>query len=673
MRIVRFPFAGVLALCMLLASISTMLMAQAPAPGAPEQAQPADAASASGDSNMPGGNGAPLTKNDLDAWLDGYMPYAIGDGDIAGAVVVVVKDGEILTQRGFGYADVESRTPVDPEKTLFRPGSVSKLITWTAVMQQVEQGKIDLDADINQYLDFKIPAYDGQPVTMRQLMTHTAGFEEQVKDLIGSDRDAIPPYDELLKRWIPQRIFAPGTTPAYSNYGTSLAGYIVERVSGEPFDDYVERHIFGPLGMDDSSFRQPLPANLQPNMATGYDKMSGEVVPFEIVGPAPAGSMSSTGEDMARFMMAHLNNGELDGNRILKPETARYMHTTATTLLPPLDRMMMGFFETNINDERVIAHLGDLGGFHTSLHLFMDEDVGLYASFNSGGEEGAVNGVRINLFTEFADRYFPGDPITSRVPPEESAQHAQMLAGNWVASRRADSTFLNITQLIGQSTVSVGPDGELILPPGMGLAGRPAKWVEVEPFVWQDLNSHTRLAARVEDGEVTRFSLSIMSAFTVFERPVWYKNAALLMPLIYAAMAVLLLTALLWPVRALVRRHYGAPLPLAGRQRLGYRLSRLAALLMVLVLVGWGVLITMMFADLTNLGGAFDAITIVLQVLTLVVFIGGLAVFAWYLWQVWTGRRRWTARVWSVLLVLAGIVMVWLAAAFHLFGIGTNY
>ena len=666
MRITRLPAACLFAICMLLASTGTMLTAQQAAP----EPQEATAQVPANDADT---RGEPLTRSDLDAWLDGFMPYALGDGDIAGAVVVVVKDGEILTQRGYGYADVESRTPVDPEKTLFRPGSVSKLITWTAVMQQVEQGKIDLDADINQYLDFTIPDYEGQPVTMRQLMTHTAGFEEQVKDLIGEDPDAIPPYDELLKRWVPQRIFAPGTTPAYSNYGTSLAGYIVERVSGEPFDDYVETHIFEPLGMDDSSFRQPLPARLQPNMATGYDKKSGEVVPFEIVGPAPAGSMSSTGEDMARFMMAHLNNGELDGNRILQPETARYMHTTATTLLPPLDRMMMGFFETNINGERVIAHLGDLGGFHTSLHLFMDQDVGLYASFNSGGEEGAVNGVRINLFTEFADRYFPGDPITSRVPPEESARHAQMLAGNWIASRRADSTFLNITQLIGQASVSVGPDGELILPPGMGLTGRPAKWVEVEPFVWQDLNSHTRLAARVEDGEVTRFSLSIMSAFTVFERAPWYKDASLLMPLIYAALAVLLLTALFWPVRWLVRRHYGAPLPLEGRQRLGYRLSRLFALLMVLVLVGWGVLITLMFADLTNLGGAFDAITIVLQVLTLVIFIGGLAVFAWYLWQVWTGGRRWTAKVWSVLLLLAGIVMVWLAAAYHLFGIGTNY
>ena len=662
MRITRLPVAGLFAFFMLLASIGTILTAQQP------QVVPA---AGGGSAGVNGGE--PLTRNDLDAWLDGYMPYALGEADIAGAVVVVVKDGEILLQRGYGYADVADRTPVDPETTLFRPGSVSKLITWTAVMQQVEQGRIDLDADVNQYLDFQIPAYDGQPVTMRQLMTHTAGFEEQVKDLIGHDRDAIPPYDALLKRWIPERIFAPGTTPAYSNYGTSLAGYIVERVSGEPFDDYVERHIFQPLGMSDSSFRQPVPAAMQPDLATGYDKKSGKEIPFEIVGPAPAGSLTSTGTDMARFMMAHLNNGELDGQRILQPETARYMHTTATTMLPPLDRMMLGFFETNINGQQVIGHLGDTEGFHTSLHLFMDQDVGLYASFNSGGEAGAVNGVRVNLFTEFADRYFPGKPVTSRVPPEEAAQHARMMAGSWMASRRADSTFLNITQLIGQTTVAAGPDGELILPPDLGLTGRPAKWVEVEPFVWQDLNSHQQLAAKVEDGKVTRFSLSIMSAFTVFERAPWYKDASLLMPLIYAALAVLLLTALLWPVRWLVRRHYGSALPLEGRERLGYRLSRLTALLMVLVLVGWAVVITLMFGDLTNLGGAFDAIVIVLQVLTLVVFIGGLAVFAWYLWQVWTGRRRWTAKLWSVLLLLSGIVMVWLAAAFHLFGIGTNY
>src|SRR4029077_548444 len=119
----------------------------------------------------------PLTEQDANAWLDGYMPYALHSGDIAGAVVAIVKDGRVLTERGYGFSDVEKRTPVDPEKTLFRPGSVSKLLTWTAVMQLVEQGKIDLDADVNKYIDFKIPERDGKPITLRNIMQHTAGFE----------------------------------------------------------------------------------------------------------------------------------------------------------------------------------------------------------------------------------------------------------------------------------------------------------------------------------------------------------------------------------------------------------------------------------------------------------------------------------------------------------------
>src|SRR4051812_17464238 len=129
----------------------------------------------------------PLTKADVDVWLEGYLPYALRTADIPGVVVTVVKDGQLLTARGFGYADVEKRTLVDPERTLFRPGSVSKLVTWTAAMQLVEQGKLDLDKDINGYLDFKIPDYDGKPITLRQMMTHTAGFEEAVKDIIYTD------------------------------------------------------------------------------------------------------------------------------------------------------------------------------------------------------------------------------------------------------------------------------------------------------------------------------------------------------------------------------------------------------------------------------------------------------------------------------------------------------
>ncbi|HYL70352.1 MAG TPA: serine hydrolase domain-containing protein, partial [Candidatus Dormibacteraeota bacterium] len=297
---------------------------------------------------------AALTAADLNAWLDGYLPYALKTGDIAGCVVAVVKDGQILTERGFGFADVEKRAPVDPKLTLFRPGSVSKLLTWTAVMQQVEQGKIDLDADVNRYIDFKIPARDGKPVTMRELMQHTAGFEEQAKGIISEDPKA-PGMEALLKQWVPTRVFAPGTTPAYSNYGASLAGYIVERLSGEKFDDYIDRHILEPLDMKHSSFRQPLPKELEPLMSKGYPAASQPPRAFEIVGPAPAGSLSSSGEDMAHFMIAHLQNGEYKGNRILEPETAEMMHNSPLTVLPPLNRMELGFFETNINGREVIA------------------------------------------------------------------------------------------------------------------------------------------------------------------------------------------------------------------------------------------------------------------------------------------------------------------------------
>src|ERR1700749_933485 len=174
----------------------------------------------------------PLERADLEPWLDGFMPYAIERGDVAGAVVAVVKNGEVIFAKGYGLADVEKHTPVDAERTMFRPGSVSKLFTWTAVMQLVEQGKLDLDHDVNEYLDFKIPARADGPITLRDIMTHTPGFEEQIRSLIVDDPKQLIPLKAYAERSTPVRIFKAGSTPAYSNYATALAGYIVERVSG---------------------------------------------------------------------------------------------------------------------------------------------------------------------------------------------------------------------------------------------------------------------------------------------------------------------------------------------------------------------------------------------------------------------------------------------------------
>ena len=616
-----------------------------------------------------------LTAADVDAWLDGYMPYALATGDIAGAVVAVVKDGQIVTERGFGYSDVATKKPVDPKLTLFRPGSVSKLFTWTAVMQLVEQGKLDLDADVNTYLptDFQVPPRDGKPITLRNIMTHTAGYEEQIKNIITENPDT-PDFVTLLKRWMPNRVFDAGTTPAYSNYATSLAGYIVERVSGEPFFDYMDKHVFAPLEMNHSSFRQPLPKDLVPLMSTGYATASEPAKKFEMVGPAPAGSLSSPGEEMAHFMIAHLQNGEYKGNRILKEETAKQMHDSPLTLLPPLNRMELGFFETNINGREVIAHLGDTDYFHTSLHLFLKENTGFYVSFNSGGKEGAAHYLRLAMFADFADRYFPGPRIQTRVDDATAKQHAQMMVGNWIGSRGAESTFFSVIGLIGQVKVVVGEKGELVIPDAKGLDGKPIKWVEVSPFVWQDANGHDLLAAKVVDGKATRFSFGLLGPFEVYQRADTMRNGAWLAPALYTSLGALLLTVLLWPVAAIVRRKYRARLDLAPRDFRAYRAGKIGALLMLLAFGAWIASIISMFSDLNKTTEAFDPVIRFDQIFGFVAFIGGFVLILWNLCSVWSGgRRRWPAKLWSVVLTLSGLIVLWVAFAFHLISWGVHY
>jgi CubicO group peptidase (beta-lactamase class C family) len=613
-----------------------------------------------------------LTAADADSWLDGYLPYALETGDIAGAVVAIVKDGEVLTERGYGYADVAAKKPVDPKLTLFRPGSVSKLFTWTAVMQLVEQGKIDLDADINQYLDFRIPPRAGKPITMRNLMQHTAGFEEQAKGIISENANA-PRYETWLKAWVPQRVFAPGTTPAYSNYGASLAGYIVQRLSGEAFDSYIEKHIFEPLDMKHSSFRQPLPPGLAPLMAKGYRVASGEPQPFEIVGPAPAGALSSPGEDMAHFMIAHLQNGEYHGQRILSAATAAMMHNSPLTLLPPLNRMELGFFETNINGREVIGHLGDTEFFHTSLHLFLKENVGFYVSFNSLGKEAAAHDLRGALFQDFADRYFPAAPPAARVPAATAAAHAARLSGSWANSRGSHSNFLSIVGFLSQVKVGTDKKGELLIPNLKGLNGEPRHWVEIEPFVWLDRDSHDRLAAKVVDGKPVRWSFDLISPFMVFDRVPWYADSAWLMPLLVSSVVALLLTALAWPLTAWLRRRYQDPLRLDAASLRAYRWSKIGAILILVALGLWLMTLVMMLKNDNNLDGRLDPLLWFDEIFGTLAFIAGLGLMLWNLRAVWRGARRWPARVWSVVLSVSAVTVLWVAVVFKLVSFGTNF
>jgi CubicO group peptidase (beta-lactamase class C family) len=623
-----------------------------------------------------------LTKTDVDSWLDGYMPYALNTGDIPGAVVVVVKDGQILTARGFGYADVEKRKPVDPERTLFRPGSVSKLVTWTAVMQQVEQGKLNLDADINTYLDFKIPPLDGAPVTLRQVMTHTAGFEEAAKEIIDYFPAKTPKLGDLLKAWVPHRIYAPGTTPAYSNYATAVAGYIVERVSGLSFDDYVEQKIFKPLAMKSASFRQPLPAALEPHMSRGYAKPGQPAEPFEIVGPAPAGSLSASGTDMGRFMLANLQYGELDGQRILSQATASTMlnspldKVNPRSLIADLNRMELGFFETNINGRSVVGHLGDTEAFHTSLHLYMKEGVGFYVSFNSAGKGGAAGTLRTALFHDFSDRYLPyqGAP-DGKVDEKTAAEHARLMSGTWENSRRSQSSFFSILGFIGQTKVTVNEKGELLIPDLVGRNHRPREWVEIAPFVWRDRNGHDRIAAQLVDGKPVRWSMDFMSPFMVFDRVPVSQSGAWLMPALCVALPVLLLTFLALPVGWFARRQYGVAAPAASKSRTAIRATQIAAGLSIGVLLGWTGMFSAMLSSLKYATALSDPYLWLLQVVGLIVFVGGVLVSARNLQLALTpgsGRSR-KRQLWSALVLLSSVLVLHVAFTFGLLSFTVNY
>ena len=308
---------------------------------------------------------------------------------------------------------------------------------------------------------------------LRDIMTHTPGFEESVKELIADDPARLTSIEESVKRWVPERIYEAGTMPAYSNYATGLAGYIVSRTSGMSFDDYLDRNVFGPLGMANSSFRQPLPAALKAGVSQGYEQASKEPQGYELINLAPAGSLAATGADMARFMIAHLQDGAYGDARILSEETAKQMHGTPLTILPNVNRMVLGFYETSTNGHRIISHGGDTQYFHSDLQLYLDHGVGYFISFNSAGKEGAVGQVREAFYRRFTDRYFPGPLAEGSVDEETARQHAAEIAGSYVGSRRADSSLLSILNLLQPLTVAVNEDGTISVPLMRDLNGEP--------------------------------------------------------------------------------------------------------------------------------------------------------------------------------------------------------
>ena len=419
-------------------------------------------------------------RGELAAFLDGVMAANLRDKHVAGATVAVVKDGQLFYSKGYGYSNVDRRAFVDAERSLFRIGSTSKLFTWTSVMQLVEQGKLSLDTNVNKYLDFKIPDTYKQPITLRHIMTHTPGFEEDGRDLITDDSTRLIPLGRWLATHIPGRVRPPGTYSSYSNYATALAGYIVQRVSGVPFDDYVDQHILTPLGMTQTTTRQPLPSRLHADMSEGYAWAGGSYKSqkFEIVEAAPAGSIASSATDMAKFMIAHLNNGQYNGQRILADSTARRMHERAFGHDPRIPGFALGFYEKSSHGLRIIGHGGDTRWFHTDLALIPEENLGVFVSYNT------VTGGELSFgpfLTQFLDHYYP-TPATAVTPPSDAVQEARRVAGEYEFNRRSYTTFQKAIGLAGNIRIAAADSGRLVMHSPLG----DARLVPVGPLLYRD-------------------------------------------------------------------------------------------------------------------------------------------------------------------------------------------
>ena len=610
-----------------------------------------------------------LTADDVGAFLDGLMPLEIEHADIAGAVVAVVKDGKLLLARGYGYADVAKKEPVSPETTLFRPGSISKLFTWTAVMQQVEQGKLDLDRDVNDYLDFKIPPAFGKPITLRNIMTHSTGFEETAKDLFVGSAEDLRPILDYLRVHMPARIFPPGMTPAYSNYATTMAAYIVERVSGQKFDDYVEEHFFKPLNMTHATFRQPLPEALKPSMSNGYALGSGEAKPFEYVQVAPAGSLAASAVDMTHFMIMHLQNGKYGDLQFLKPETAVEMHARQQGWPAAMNAMCLGFYEESQNGHRIIGHGGDTVFFHSDLHLILDSNVGFFVSYNSAGR--AEINARGVLFDKFMQRYFPAAPL-SEPALATAAQDASSVAGTYEISRRFETNVLAVTTVIGETKVTADPKDNTISMAGFkGLNQQPLHFREIAPMVFRDVDGHSKIAF-VKDATGRRVAY-IDYPFMVFQQvEKTFDKQIVNYVIIGCSLSVIVLTLLMWPIGTMLRKHYGKPLTLDPAGKRLRMLVRAVCFGVVIYAVGLLIFVSKL-SNPSGLSERSDPWLHLLQVIGLLAGLGSLVAIYNSLKSWGDGQQWFWNKIWNTFLAFGCVGFFWFIYHWHLLNFHLNY
>lgn len=435
----------------------------------------------------------PQDPKEVEQFADEFFNRPDIKDSMAGVAFVVVKGDKVLLNKGYGYADVEKKRPVDPNRTVFRVASISKVITATAVMQLAEQGKIDLNKDLSAYLgDVRIPNRMDSPLTMKHLLTNSTGFEYgDGSELETGDLSREVSIKQYVSDNTPTVIRKPGEYYRYDNLGFTIQGYVMEQVTGKPFGTYVQDHIFKPLGMVSSDFR--LTPEITKELAVPYNLM-GEAISTYATVPTelPGGGMLSTGSDMAKFMMAHLGGGKLGDATILKKETAAEMHKPQLAVHEKLPNMAYGFEYANqqhYNGHYMIEKAGDMAGYHSNMWLIPDEKVGFFVTVNKDIE------FRKQLLEAFMNHYYPSKD-GSQATLERSKHSLANLEG----------TYSDLRNRMWTSHIR-SEDGKLIVKDPLGEH----VLYEIEPLLFQD-DQGARAAFKLNgSGDVQAFYYELKS------------------------------------------------------------------------------------------------------------------------------------------------------------------
>ncbi|WP_293676142.1 serine hydrolase [uncultured Phenylobacterium sp.] len=480
----------------------------APAPAAAIPRQPNGARQAVGQA---------LDPAELEAFMDGWIANAMAREHVPGATISVVQNGQVILKKGYGFADLANRRRVDPDRSLFRLGSVSKTFTWILLMKEVEAGRIRLDRPINLYLPEKVrlPGKGGE-IMVRNLMDHSAGFEDRaLGQLFENDPRRVRPLDLYLRQERPDRVRAPGVLSSYSNYGVGLAGAATAFVSRKTFERRVEDLITGPLGMNHTTFREPrperrglpgaMPARLRGDVATGYGwRAAGFMADdYEYIGHiAPAGSASSTAGDMSRFMLMLLGDGAWNGTTVFGPQTARAFRSPIQKTPPGINGWAHGFIMMDLpGGRRGYGHLGHTIAFHTNMTLVPELGLGVFISTN-GERGGKLSDV---LPAAVVRHFYTAPPIFPRPGSRDLVEAGEIFEGDYISTRRAHGgleAFVHLLQ--GQAEVDVTSGGRLVVARnGESMAFVPEGPVSEGRFI--STVGEERIAFRMRDGHPVSF------------------------------------------------------------------------------------------------------------------------------------------------------------------------